>query len=90
MAQRHIVTALGILAVSAVNCFAAPGSTIGPKSPAVVPERGLELPFELKTESAMKFHGPDANNAPAILSPTTQEHRPFFGLGLSRPIETGK
>ena len=62
--------------------------TVRPLKQATVPERGFEVPFDFKTDAPVKFRGPDARNFPEALAPTKSEHRPFFGLGITRPIET--
>ena len=58
--------------------------------PASVPERGFQIPFDLKTDAPVKFRGPDARNFPESLAPTKSEHRPFFGVGITRSLETGQ
>jgi hypothetical protein len=76
-----------LAALSPTSGFAEPERAIVPLKPAAVPERRLELPFDLKTEPNIKFRGPD--NVPAALVPT-KEHKPFVGFGLSRPLEVPK
>jgi hypothetical protein len=87
MMVLHFTLALGVLVLSAAGGLAEPERAVAPIKPATVPERGLELPFDFKTEPNIKFRGPDS--VPAALVPT-KEHKPFFGLGLSRPLETPK
>jgi hypothetical protein len=87
MVVLRLTFALGLLILSAASGFAEPERAVAPIKPATVPERGLELPFDLKTEPSIKFHGPDS--VPSALVPT-KEHKPFFGLGLSRPLEAPK
>ena len=45
--------------LSPAGGFAEPERSIAPLKPATVPERRLELPFDLKTEPNIKFRGPD-------------------------------
>jgi len=87
MAVLRFTLALGLLVLSPASSFAEPERSIAPLKPAAVPERRLELPFDLKTEPNIKFRGPD--NVPAALVPT-KEHKPFVGFGLSRPLEVPK
>jgi hypothetical protein len=77
------------MALSTGSGLAESDRPLVPKKPAVVRERGLELPFDLKTEPGAKFHTPDGDKTPQALTPTAREHRPYIGLGVSRPIETG-
>jgi hypothetical protein len=77
----------GLLLLSPASGFAEPERAIVPLKPAAVPERRLELPFDLKTEPNIKFRGPDS--VPAALVPT-KEHKPFVGFGLTRPLEVPK
>ena len=62
---------------------------VRPLKPATVPERGFQMPFDLKTDSGVKFRGPDSK-VPEALAPTKPEHRPFFGMGITHPLETGR
>ena len=87
MAGLRLTLVLGLLVLSPASGLAEPGRSIVPLKPATVPERRLELPFDLKTEPNIKFRGPD--NVPAALVPT-KEHKPFVGFGLSRPLEVPK
>ena len=91
MRNLRIAVALGLLALSAVAAGAAPDDVLTPKKPVVVPERKLEVPFEFKTETDMKFRGSDGA-VPSALTPVPHERlRPsFFGVGVSHPLETGK
>jgi len=87
MAGLRFTLVLGLLVLSPACGFAEPERSIAPLKPAAVPERRLELPFDLKTEPNMKFRGPD--NVPAALVPA-KEHKPFVGVGLKRPLEGPK
>ena len=82
------LTALSCLILSTLGAFAESDQFVRPLKQATVPERGLQVPFDFKTDSPVKFRGPDARNFPEALAPTKSEHRPFFGLGITRPIET--
>jgi hypothetical protein len=85
MAKLRVIWGFGVLLLSAVGAAAEPDSALVPIRPPV-PDRRLQLPFDIKTDPTIKVRGPDAWNAPAALEPTTRERRPFFGLGVSRPI----
>ena len=87
MAVLRVTLVFGVLVLSPASGFAEPERSIAPLKPAVVPERRLELPFDLKTEPNIKFRGPDS--VPPALVPT-KEHKPFVGFGLSRPLEVPK
>jgi hypothetical protein len=83
----RLLTAIGVLALLVSSGSAEPDRAVVPLKPAVVPERGFELPFDLKTEPNIKLR----QNDPVVLNPpTVREHRPFFGVGVSQPIEPGK
>ena len=87
MPGSRFTLVLGLLLVFPACGFAEPERSIAPLKPAAVPERRLELPFDLKTEPNMKFRDP--GNVPAALVPT-KEHKPFVGFGLTRPLEGPK
>jgi hypothetical protein len=102
MAFRRSISAFGIILSLVSTSLAqsvdplAPGngsSTDKPVTPTkrpVVRERGFEVPFDLKTEPDIKFRGSTEGSTPSALDPTSREHRPYIGFGLSRPIDTGK
>ena len=83
----RIAAAIVISALLVGTGFAEPERTVVPLKSLTVPERGFELPFDLKTEPDLKLR----QNAPVVLNPpTVREHRPFFGVGVTHPIEPGK
>jgi hypothetical protein len=82
----RLAAAIGMFAWSISSGFAEPDRAPVPIKPAAMPEKGLQLPFDLKTDPGIKVRGPDAQNFPAALAPITREHRPFFGVGISQPI----
>jgi hypothetical protein len=82
--RMRLAIAVGIMAFSVSIGLAEPDHVAVPLKTVKVLERGLELPFDFKTEPDIKVRQKD----PAVLnSPTVREHRPFFGLGISRPIQ---
>jgi hypothetical protein len=83
-----VLTILSCLDLSNLGALAESDQTVRPLKQSTVPERGLQVPFDLKTDPAVKFRGPDSRNFPEALAPIKSEHRPFFGLGITRPIET--
>jgi hypothetical protein len=92
MTKLRIASAVGFLVLSAVSGFAQSERVAIPLKPAAVPERGLQLPFDLRTEPTMKFRGSDIGSTPTALAPKPNEspRRAFFGIGVTRPIETLK
>jgi len=93
MPKLRLTLAFGLAVLSNLllsnwGALAEPDQTVRPLKQATVPERGFEVPFDFKTDAPLKFRGPDARNFPEALAPTKSEHRPFFGLGITRPIET--
>jgi len=87
MPKLRLTLAFGLSILSNLAVAAEPDQTVRPLKPTTVPERGFEIPFDFKTDAPVKFRGPDART-PEVLAPTKSEHRPFFGLGITRPIET--
>jgi hypothetical protein len=92
MPKLRLTLAFGLMILSNLALFnlgalAEPDQTVRPLKQATVPERGLQVPFDFKTDAPVKLRGPDAK-LPEALAPTKSEHRPFFGLGITRPIET--
>ena len=95
MTKRTSTLAFGLTLLSSVvlsnlAALAESDQTVRPLKQATVPERGFQVPFDFKTDAPVKFRGPDAKNFPEPLAPTKSEHRPFFGLGISRSLETGQ
>ena len=88
MTRLRFALMLAILAQSGVGCLADEAAAVVPRKPVVVHERGLELPFQIKTEAEMKFR----DQVSPGLGPAPHERlRPsFFGLSVSHPFETGK
>ena len=56
-----------LMALSTVSGLAESDHPLVPKKPAAVRERGLELPFDLKTEPGVKFHTSDGDKTPKHL-----------------------
>ena len=89
MLKLRLALGIGLLALANLAALAESDQHVRPLKPATVPERGFQIPFDLKTDSAFKFRGPESK-VPEALAPTRPEHRPFFGMGISRPLETGQ
>ena len=90
MPKLRPTLAFGLVLLSNLAALAEPDQNARPLKPAPVPERGLQIPFDFKTDSTLKFRGPEARNFPEALAPTKSERRPFFGVGITHPLETGK
>src|SRR3954452_24271234 len=92
MARMRFASAVVLLVLSAISGFAEPERAVTPIKPAVPHERGLQLPFDLKTEPNMKFRGSDFGSAPAALAPNPSESpkRSFFWVCGSPPIQNGE
>jgi hypothetical protein len=83
VAKLPLASGVAILALFVVVAQAEPDRTSAPLRAPRVPERGLELPFDFKNETDIKFRRSDS--VPGALIPI-KEHKPFFGLGISQPF----